>query len=176
MAYFVPILLALGDHADPALISRPITSAHLAFPILVFLGQKISKKGPPSSNVPVLQYGTRDLPFLKRSYAMVFIIASVGYIAVCQGVFQHLAEFGFALEQIVFILRRESTMVFLALGIVIWCEFTIWDLKRTNVFRKSALVATLGVIAGIVLVGPASTLIGVWAIREWALEDARRKK
>jgi uncharacterized membrane protein YqjE len=63
----------------------------------------------------------------------------------------------------------------LAVSIVVWCCFMIWDMRRVNLTTKSPLAMFVYGSIGCVFIGPAAMLAALWWWRERELENGRKR-
>lgn len=174
VTYFVPTLLLLRNSAAIDISGRILSLVQLGLPILVSLGQWLSKREPPSANFAEALYGTRDMPYLSRFYNFSFLITSTLHIVIASRIFPHIQDVA-AVKEMVF--SSEGRQLGCLIGaILIWSVLTIWDLRRTNVFQTSLFLAVPAVTIGSICFGPAATLIELWKRRESALERSRQRK
>lgn len=169
VAYLAPILLALREqHTQSTVASWFISTAHVSLPVLVILGKSFSKGGPSTSNIAESVYGTLDMPYLSQFYNMLLILTSTLHFALCGQIMQQVTNIGFGYE--------IAHLACLALAITVWCCFTVWDLRRTNITHAFLPGSFIWVLLGVIFLGPAATLIGLWKVREVAWEASRMKK
>lgn len=168
VAYSAPILLALRVHAHSTMSGCLICTAHFSLPVLIMLGQKFSKGGPSSSNITVSVYGARDMPYLSQFYNLLLIVTSTLHIALSGQILQQVRKIGLGYE--------TAQLACLALAITVWCCFTVWDLRRTNITHALLPSNLTWVVLGVIFLGPAATLVGLWKVREVAWEASRMRK
>lgn len=169
VAYLAPILLALREqHTHPSMASWLIYAAHVSLPIFVTLGKNFSKGGPSTSNIAESVYGSWDMPYLLQFYNLLLILTSALHIALCGQIMQQVTNVALGYE--------ITQLACLTLAITLWCCFAVWDLRRTNITHAFLPDSFIWVLLGVILLGPAATLIGLWKVREVAWEASRTKK
>lgn len=169
VAYLAPIILALREqHAHSSMARWFIYMAHVSLPLLVILGKSFTKGGLSASNIAESVYGTWDMPYLSQFYNLLLIITSALHFALCGQIMRQVTNIGFDYD--------IAQLACLALAITVWCCFTVWDLRRTNITHAFLPGSFIWVLLGVILLGPAATLIGLWKVREVAWEASRMRK
>jgi hypothetical protein len=175
IAYTPSILWALVTyHGAWAATNWTFAASHLAFPVVIYLGLRLSRHDQPKSNIPESLYGKRDLPHLIKTYnILIFITATLHILIVSQLGVLNLATGSVA--AVAFSYEGVQFMV-LSFVIMVWCFFTTWDLRRVRIIQTHWLSdMSCYFMAGLFL-GPAATLISMWKLREIAMEDSRKRR
>lgn len=171
MTYFVPVLLVLKNTVPIEVPRWMLSLVQLGLPILVLLGQTLSKREPPSSDFAGALYGTADMPYLSRFYNLGILATSTLHIVIASRVFPYVPDVAAIKEMVVS--SEGLQLVCLIAAILTWSVFTIWDLRRTNVLQTPVFFVVAAVFLGDICFGPAASLIGLWKWREGALERSR---
>ncbi|RHZ67165.1 uncharacterized protein CDV56_109190 [Aspergillus thermomutatus] len=83
ITYIPPIFWALITSGGSLTAARWLfPAAHLALPMAVYLGLKLSKKDPPESNVSEFLYGNRDIPYLLKTYNAIILATTSLYVLI----------------------------------------------------------------------------------------------
>jgi hypothetical protein len=163
-AYAVPIYLTAVSESPTNL---PWIAAHLLFPMLTYaLSSLLHRTAALPTGVKIAFTGDLDIPHLKLYHNIVFLIAASTHIMTLATQY---TRFGSLIT---------STRDFWtgALVIVAFLVFTVWDLKRVNIFLGSISGAFAVCFLGLVVFGPGAVLTGVWKWREITIERARKEK
>lgn len=86
------------------------------------------------------------MPYLSKFYNLAFVITSTLHIIIASRVFPHLDAT--ALKTIIFS-SQGAQLTSLITATIVWCIFTLWDLRRTNInqtffFFSCCFCSTLG--------------------------------
>lgn len=145
-------------------------NAHVAFPIIASLCAKLLKGSliPVPSPGPITLCGAYDIPFPSRLNILVFLLSSISHMLfVATSLSRSLTT------DLVYTMVKAPSF---ALSIMVWCCYTVWEMRRIRVFDLPLGVAWFSVLVSAVSCGPAATLAGVWIWREYALEKARLRQ
>lgn len=162
LAYAAPVYLAALSGSPTNL---PWIAAHFLFPILTYcLSILLHKTAALPTGVKFAFTCDLDVPHLKRCHNVVFLIAASTHILTLAT--QYKRGDGFI----------TSTQDFwtVALVILAFLVFTLWDLKRVNIFLGSISRVSALFVFGMVAFGPGAVLIGLWKWREITIERARK--
>jgi hypothetical protein len=147
----------MGNWAPPLI---PLT-----LPIAVYLGQQL-KARPCQADTLKLLYDNRDMHHVCQFYNLMILFASavhgsLGYSAIIHS----LKNFDLPVD--------GARLICHSLTILAWSHFTLWDMRRTNIVQQPLLVASACLFLGLLILGPAATLMGFWKWREERMELAR---
>lgn len=111
------------------------------------------------------------MPYLSKFYNLAFVITSTLHIIIASRVFPHLDAT--ALKTIIFS-SQGAQLTSLITATIVWCIFTLWDLRRTNINQTFFFFLAVSVLLlGGVCFGPAAMLIRLLKWREIALERSQ---
>lgn len=164
LAYAAPIYLTVLSE-DPTHL--PWIAAHLILPMLAYsLSILLHKTADLPTGVKIAFTGDLDIPHLKRYYNIVFLIAASTHILTLATQYKR----GDSL------ITSTQSFWTIALVIVAFLVFTLWDLKRVNIFVGSLSRVSVLFVLGMVVFGPGAILIESWKWRETTIERARKEK
>lgn len=164
LAYSVPIYLTAASES-PADV--PWVAGHLLFPVLTYtLSILLHRTASLPTGVKIAFTGDLDIPYLKRYHNMVFLLAASTHILTITTQYSRFDS------------DTMSTQYFWALPLVIaaFLTFTLWDLKRVNIFVGSVSQVFVMCLVGMVAFGPGAVLTGLWKWREVTIERARKER
>ena len=155
-----------------------LSLAHLSLPILIHAGKDFFKSASAGLTIRHLQFETRDVKDLSRFFTLIFLFTSTAHLALISQILpQIMLHSTTGVSEPEFSLSSQWLQIgSLTLAIVVWCIFTIWDMRRVNLTKTSLLVTLLGAVTGSVAVGPAAVLSALWWWREAPLESGRQRE
>lgn len=163
------LFVTFAGEAISALVLEVLPLTFFIFPLLIYHGQKRHKSIFPSLSKCEILYGRKDLLHISVLLALCAGTFAVIHLTLMFRLFWHIWQD--SNEIMAFGSSEGLQLLGLILASSAWCLFTIVDLKRVNICLLPHSFAVL--CAGLVVLGPASTLMGLWCLRELALEMAR---
>lgn len=177
---YTPLMIQLatkiGQQQEQEAYIAPwaLSLAHLSLPILLHIGKRFYKSASDQLSVGQLLFEARDMKHLSSFLTLILFFASSSHlILVCK----YLGNLNFELSNLTGTPSFECVQFgCLALTVVTWCLFVVWDMRRVNLTKASMPVILLGLMVGSVFLGPAAVLAGLWRWREQALENGRQRR
>lgn len=179
VAYIVPTIQAMANMSIPSALSSRVPGtlllsfAHVGMPIALRIFEKLERKSPQTSVQEVL-YGTQDMKYLSQFFTTLCVAASTVRLVFVTSFYPRLMTGAFS--QIAVSSMEWIQLEHLGITVLLWCLFIVWDLKRVNVMDVSLGTASVIILGGYTLFGPAAVLAGLWRWRESAMEKSRKRK
>ncbi|KAJ5119894.1 hypothetical protein N7448_010563 [Penicillium atrosanguineum] len=181
LAMYIPIMACgatiLGQNpgeTGPMCVERVIPVVHASLPLLLRLGKHFFQTDTEELSVGQLLFGARDLKYISRFFNIIIVVSSTSHVVLVSRLFPE------AVSDIRSLTITPSVQLLqvgcLALVVVVWCTFTIWDMRRVNLTKISPLVTFFCALLGTFIFGPAAVLSGLWKWREGVLEMGRQRK
>lgn len=151
-----------------------LPAAHASIPLLLHAGKRFYQNGAPQLSVGQLLFGTRDLKYVSRFFGIMFLISSTAHLLLVSMILPELGS-----DTRSFMIAPSLGLMqigCLALTVMIWCTFVVWDMRRVNLTQASLSLTLLGTLIGSLILGPAAVLAGFWKWRETVLEKGRQRK
>lgn len=173
-ACFATILGHNPGETRPFRVEQVIPVVYASFPVLLHFGKHFFQAGAKELSFGQMLFGARDLKYISRFFSIIFLVSSTSHMVL-------VSRFS---PEIVSDIRTLTTtpsaqlvqVGCLALVVVVWCTFTIWDMRRVNLTKISPLIMFFGALLGSFIIGPAAVLSGLWKWREGVLEMGRQRQ
>ncbi|KAJ5111143.1 hypothetical protein N7532_001678 [Penicillium argentinense] len=168
------VLPSLTQGERPDLSSnRILLASHLALPVLLHLGKRILGASSVKLSVGQRLFSSHDLKYLTRFYTLLFFLMSTAHLVlVSLAVPQVISD----ISALQIIGSWELTQfACLALAIVAWCLFAVWEMRRVDLTEVSLLTTFVVSTLSSILIGPAAVLFALWGWREHVLEIGRQR-
>lgn len=188
LAIIIATSLSGNFKASPSLLVWAPFISHISLPFLVKYGAKFFKSASEGLHIYQLQYVTRDMKYLSRYYGLVFFLTSTAHAALLSHwLLPHCSTFSFDVAALTSanwdriwepVFKTSSELVqigSLAVMIIAWTAFTVWDMHRVNLTHLHWFLAFVLATIVSVFLGPAAVLAALWWWRETSLENGRKR-
>jgi hypothetical protein len=186
IGYLLPTILMYLPFSDPGLsVTQGLVALWQFTPLIVNLLLLIISTAygkEPAASKKAASQPLDDMKYLNRLYLTCFTVSAivhVGIISVCLSSTHPQVSLTHALVRVPvsnrmsmagglhYIFQVDFWIIFTAA--VTGAYLTLWDLKRIGKTDLSLSSAAAGMAMAVICVGPASTVAGVWYIREHVL-------
>ncbi|KAJ5377440.1 uncharacterized protein N7496_004849 [Penicillium cataractarum] len=145
---------------------------YIALPIILHIGKLFYQTGATKLTVGQLLYSTRDMKYLSRFFGIILVLSSTAHLVLVGRLISYSDSTAFKAMTVPSV--ELVQLVSLAISVVAWCCFMIWDMGRVNLTTKSPLVMLFGSFIACILVGPGAVLAALWRWRECELEHGKK--
>ncbi|KAJ6111908.1 hypothetical protein N7523_007969 [Penicillium sp. IBT 18751x] len=151
-----------------------ILAVHASLPLLLHFGKHFFQFGAKELSISQMLFGARDTRYISRFFNIMILVSSTSHLVIVSLFFPR------SVSDIRSLTITPSVQLVqvgcLTLAVVMWCTFTIWDMRRVNLTKASPSLTFISTLLASFIIGPAAVLSALWKWREAVLEEGRQRK